>query len=149
MSSKWMKLTESCSDFSCMSTYPFQSQYVFISKRLIKIRNVHIFGYNLYKGLAISQKFASTYWDSSSSFFTSLPPKFLAHSSVVINHLEYPRPGISSAGDHHLNIILKSPVPLCIFQSCVTLASSLMFRSWCPHMYILNDLLFRFWREIS
>lgn len=56
-----MKLTESCSDFSCMSTYPFQSQYVLISERLIKIRNVHIFGYNLYKGLAISQRFASTY----------------------------------------------------------------------------------------
>lgn len=126
-----------------MSTYPFQSQYVLISERLIRIRNVHIFGYNLYKGLAISPEVLQVLIETLAHLSLLPPPKFLAHSSVVINHLEYPRPGISSAGDHHLNIILKSPVPLCIFQSCVP---SLFFdvQSWCPHMYILNDLLFHF-----
>lgn len=142
-----MKLTESCSGFSCMSTYPFRSQYVLISKRGIKIRNVHIFGYNLYKGLAISQRIASTYWDSSSSFFTSLPPKFLAHSSVVINHLEYPRPGLSSAGDHHLNIIFKSPdatlhIPILyyfgLFFDVQKLVSSHVHSQW-PLVFIFGE----------
>ena len=147
MISKWMKLTESCSDFSFVSTYPFRSQYVLTSKRLIKIRNVHIFGYNLYKGLALSQRIASTYWDSSSSFFTSFPAKFLAHSSVVINHLEYPRLGLSSAGDHHLNIILKSlgatlhiPILYCfgLFFDVQKLVSSNVHSQW-PFVFIFGE----------